>query len=729
MKTITPTPSRGNVRSEDGPFIMRSYLLMTLPTLLSLLFIGSFGPSVMAQKKCLSHEIRDKQNAANPEIQRRRQILERQIKDYVDKNSNAREGAQVTIPVVFHVIHNGDAVGQNENLSDAQLMAQLAQLNADFSRTNTDAGNTPAGFQGVAANTMIQFCLATIDPMMNATTGIVRTNIASLPNNVTEAACWTSDYIQANIIDPLVWNTANYLNIFTVSMLRDLDNNNQCVDVGTLGYATFPGAPANEDVAVHLARTIGSVAMPNPAGGAVGLGRTVTHEVGHWLMLKHIWGDNGGCVDDDDVADTPIQNGSTMQCPNFPQFDACTGAGNGIMFMNFMDYVDDNCMNLFTQGQATRMMAAITNGRPGLLNSQCGMNPTNDGYTCANAIAINAAGTYTAPGPSQGNGAVATDIATHANWYRFTPPMTGMIRIFTCGLNNGGNNHNHIYLDATNCPTTANNVVHTADRGCAANPTDPAAGVLLENVPVTMGTPIYIEWDDALGNTAAFDWTLEYQTAGNTCTDYASVDVPKTIQDNTPSGVTSMVNVASGGVITDVNVKNLQGDHTYLGALIFTLQSPNGTTVTLINQSCTNGPNFNISLDDEAAQNPLPCPYNTGGTFRPAQVLSAFDGENPMGNWVLNVSDNDGEGDTGSLTGWTLEVCIQGGGGDCPPTRAVDAMPIASGTYQAANQLTSMGSVATGSNVTLRAGNNVELQQNFEVAGNANLEVRIEGCQ
>ena len=212
---------------------------------------------------------------------------------------------------------------------------------------------------------------------------------------------------------------------------------------------------------------------------------------------------------------------------------------------------------------------------------------------------------------------------------------------------------------------------------------------------------------------------------------YVSTDVPKTIQDNTPAGVNSTINVSAGGTITDVNVKVLMGTHTYLGALIITLQSPNGTTVTLINRACDGGPsttNFNVSLDDQAAPGALPCPYSTGGTFQPPNPLSAFNTEDPMGAWTLNVSDNDGFGDTGNLQGWTLEICT-GGGGDCPPTRMVDNNPIVSGTYQAGTQLTSMGTVGNAANVLFRAGNNVELQNNFSAPVNSTLEIRIEGCQ
>ena len=518
---------------------------------------------------------------SDPEYSRQRAILERQIQQYM-ANGKAREVSTVSLPVVFQVIHNGDPVGTNENISDAQLMAQLDQLNADFGRTNTDAGNTPAAFQGVAANTMIQFCLATMDPNGQTTTGIIRHNLP-----LDQTACWNADFIDNNIVNGRAWDTQKYLNIFIVREIQ----NDECTAADVLGYASFPGGDPNLDVAVHAAFTIGSLSNPNPEGGDVGMGRTVTHEVGHWLNLDHVWG-NGGCGSDDQVEDTPVQDDASSGCPTFPLTDNCTSAGNGVMFMNYMDYVDDNCMNMFSQGQATRMMAAINASRSGLLNSQCGMT--------------------------------------------------------------GG---------------------------------------------------------------------------GSECTDYMATDVPISIPNNATGDITSTINVSDGGTITDVNIKNLTGTHTYVGDLTFTLTSPENSSVVLIENKCNDdNTGFNINLDDQAAIAEVSCPLSDGHTERPDNPLSAFNGENPMGNWTLTINDNFDE-DGGSLSAWTLEICIQSNGGDCPTNRIVDDTPIASGTYQAGTQLTSTGSITTGSNVTFKAGDNVQLNPDFITETNATLEIRIEGCQ
>jgi len=325
-----------------------------------------------AQRTCGSHIHQHQKLEANPQLKQRKMKLDKQIGDYIKYNKKNLNAAVMTIPVVFQIVHNGDAIGQGENLSNNQILAQLDQLNADFSRTNSDASNTPAGFQSIAADTEIQFCLATLDPNGNSTTGINRHHINSL-NNVNQSACWDPNYIDNRIVKPLIWNSIKYLNIFTLLRLDDRNQNNQCLNNELLGYASFPGSSlADTDAAVHAYFTIGSLDSPNPDGDQNGLGRTATHEIGHWLNLDHIWGGfNGGCGEDDNIADTPLQNDFSTGCPTYPQTDNCNLSATGIMFMNYMDYSDDACMNLFTKGQGDAMTAAIMVSRPGLLNSNC----------------------------------------------------------------------------------------------------------------------------------------------------------------------------------------------------------------------------------------------------------------------------------------------------------------------------------------------------------------------
>ena len=177
-----------------------------------------------------------------------------------------------------------------------------------------------------------------------------------------------------------------------------------------------------------------------------------------------------------------------------------------------------------------------------------------------------------------------------------------------------------------------------------------------------------------------------------------------------------------------MSIKSLRGIHTWVGDLKFTLISPLGTSVTVIENECSNMDDFDINLSDDATDD-ITCPIDDNATEKPANAFSAFNGENPSGDWKLVIVDNV-VNDVGTLNGWTLQVCTEGGsGGDCPPTKAVDESPIANGIYQAGTQLTSIGTINPASDVLFRAGNNVELRPDFSVATNTNFEVRIEGCQ
>lgn len=257
---------------------------------------------------------------------------------------------QITIPVVVHVVYRSNP----ENITNERIASQMAVLNEDFSRLHADTMLTPAAFKPVVGNPMIQFCLATTDPDGEPTTGILR-----VPTAVNGFSIDLDDVKQTSLGGQDPWPADRYLNIWVCALADDL-----------LGYATLPGFdPAYDGVVIdyrYFGRNLGTLAPFN-------LGRTATHEVGHWLNLEHIWGDdNNNCVGSDFVSDTPDQAQETYDCPLFPQTDACSPAFPGIQFMNFMDYTNDGCMNLFTQGQVQRMQQAIQNQRTGFLTQTCG---------------------------------------------------------------------------------------------------------------------------------------------------------------------------------------------------------------------------------------------------------------------------------------------------------------------------------------------------------------------
>jgi subtilisin-like proprotein convertase family protein len=156
-----------------------------------------------------------------------------------------------------------------------------------------------------------------------------------------------------------------------------------------------------------------------------------------------------------------------------------------------------------------------------------------------------------------------------------------------------------------------------------------------------------------------------------TCTTYASADVPKTIPSSGTPTVYSTLNISGSGAISDLNVKNLKGTHTWINDLSFTLQSPAGTQVEIMSRSCGSQDNFDLNLDDEAAPGPWPCPPVGGGTYRPSNPLATFDGQNANGAWTLIVRDHANQ-DGGSLNSWSLEVCT---GSGAPPTATNTPVP------------------------------------------------------
>ncbi|MEZ4825294.1 MAG: PKD domain-containing protein [Bacteroidia bacterium] len=265
----------------------------------------------------------------------------------------------ITLPTVVHVIYSNPT----ENISDEQVLSQISVLNQDYRRTNADQDRTPKEFKRIAVDTGIEFCLATVDPTGKPTNGIDRVSMGGSP--------FSETYINEVIKPATIWNTDKYLNIWVCNIAG-----------GILGYAQFPvssgltglpGAAGRSDadgvvISFNTFGTTGTVVAPFDKG------RTATHEIGHWLGLRHIWGD-GPCGVDDYCKDTPETSQANFSCP--PGVVGCAGAN--AMVQNYMDYTDDACMNLFTSDQRTRMRAVLQNSprRNNLLESKaCQMAQT-----------------------------------------------------------------------------------------------------------------------------------------------------------------------------------------------------------------------------------------------------------------------------------------------------------------------------------------------------------------
>ncbi|MCA6069356.1 T9SS type A sorting domain-containing protein [Chryseobacterium sp. RG1] len=261
--------------------------------------------------------------------------------------NKSTSGGIITIPVVVHVIHSGEPYGTGANITDEQVQSQITVMNQDYRRMASTPGyNTSA----VGADTMIQFALAKVDVNGNPTNGIDRVNMC-YPD-------WAQTDIDGYVKPNTIWNPTQYMNMWSITFS----------DATLLGYATFPsgsglsgltsglGTATTDGVVANYA-TFGSTDFGSfPMTQTYDKGRTMTHEVGHFLGLRHIWGDSN--CGTDYCADTPTAHTANYTCNTNKA--GCT-SGQIEMVQNYMDYTNDTCMNIFTQNQKDRITAVMNN--------------------------------------------------------------------------------------------------------------------------------------------------------------------------------------------------------------------------------------------------------------------------------------------------------------------------------------------------------------------------------
>jgi hypothetical protein len=304
----------------------------------AVLLILVFHSQLPAQQSCSSYNYKQQELMNDPSLQHEVNTIENFVRQKLASLAADIAGKPqggnviIKIPVVVHILYNQP----EENMSDERVYSQIRVMNENFRRLNADTVNTPNAFKSIAADCEIEFQLAFSDPLRRNTTGIIR--------KYTPVRLWNADDKMKFSTETGndAWDAKNYLNIWVCNMGR------------VAGYSSFPGGPAAKDGIVIAFNVFG---INNKAGYE--MGKTAIHEAGHWMGLRHIWGD--AYCGNDMIDDTPSQSTFTSGCPSGIR-PSCNNGVNGDMYMNYMDLTLDACTNLFTEGQKERMRASFETG-------------------------------------------------------------------------------------------------------------------------------------------------------------------------------------------------------------------------------------------------------------------------------------------------------------------------------------------------------------------------------
>ncbi|MBI5173319.1 MAG: zinc metalloprotease [Candidatus Melainabacteria bacterium] len=299
------------------------------------------------QRNCTTVEYNQRLMQEDPvAAENLRQLDALSVKEEMFEAAAPTQIRRVVIPTVFHIVLKDPSA-----VNDDQIRSQFIVLNECFNRSNSDCTAAKAGvFFPLAGNVRITFEMASLAPNGSATTGVTRTTTTTDEFSSNDDAV---KFTASGGID--CWDTSRYLNIWVCNL-----------ESSTLGYALHPMRryPDRDGVVINY-KTFGTRGSATPPFNG---GKTTVHEVGHWLNLLHVWGESDGCSFDDHVADTPRQDRANFGKPTFPHI-SCNNGPHGDMFCNFMDYVDDDVMVMFSKGQVRRMRTAIFHARSSFIRT------------------------------------------------------------------------------------------------------------------------------------------------------------------------------------------------------------------------------------------------------------------------------------------------------------------------------------------------------------------------
>ncbi|WP_299333473.1 T9SS type A sorting domain-containing protein [uncultured Psychroserpens sp.] len=583
----------------------------TLKSIFAILMLFCVISSYSQERTCgmveyMEQQMQDPVFAKEYELNQKK--FKARLQEMLSQEDFSQRGATIVIPVAVHFPTGNEA---DRDCLEALAQNQIDILNADYSGTNADISqwtSASANYPGInTGSANISFCIA----VSNHPVGLDPELLEGNP-----AVTIGYNFGGGTETDP-AWG--GYMNF----LIKPLGG-------GTLGFSPFPGS-----IAAGQAVTMNTFAFGSGAGcpgsGIVpgapfNLGRTVTHELGHFYNLDHTF--TGSCATDDGVADTPNIVNPTYGCPAAGSVAGCTATPS--LTMSYMDYVDDACMYMFSAGQTTRVDAYVS----GVLQSQLKPNvctPASPGFnlTANNSPILSCPTTdtqavfdltfTTVSGFNESTTFSATGAPAGAT-VTFTPGSLSSDGNFTMTIGNLGATAQGVYTITVTGTSSPGNIVETVD-------------VVLDNSCTEIVCDTY-------GSATGLNLSIPDGT-GFTGT-----------QPGTP--LTHVINVPDSNTIEDIKI-NVDISHTYISDLLVLITHPDGTTIIDVwNGDCGSNDDFDVTFDD--AGGVINCGSPTTGTFAPNTALSTFYGLDSQGDWTITIQDFF-EQDTGVLNDWSIEIC------------------------------------------------------------------------